>query len=830
MVPVPWPCEVTPMLNQPLFFAPPGHDKVAGYKLPANPRFWQSEIIRYLKSMHPYLPMDESEIDLRRMDVNKGSAVGSVILSKEIAIPIIINRPRPGAEPELAPLDVFFHQGRYQFLDPEAIKQMAHKPQIGEPEGRKSQSRGGNPYIGDVTGDATPLEYSGQASPFAGPYDGVKMSMDVSVELLPEWMLKEADAKLREEMKDKATSFGITGTVGGGIRSGIQGAKKGGTLKRRLLNAAIEGGKGAAFFGTTGAIAGGTLPVAKRGLGLDKKEKREQVKAIRDVVRSEVEKKAEDFTVGLDTVVEHGLTSRLLKTAYLDPNAISNFRHLLATNPHILQGSGNNLKLVEIVARRGPEAVPIRSQVRGPNILQVYRKPDGNVCIKFSGGPETKTTPEELKKALGDRFPEVMSKLRSGDVYMQHDGVQQASWNAERPMGEAKPVMGDGLFAVRDKNGDSVVGMVVTSIMDFDGKSLPLKMFVTPEGKYAIVGEMFGVKLADKHRLPSQTPSGGQSGVFVNYVHGTPIATLPMRLISVRRVKPEGGDERILYMVQNPMTGERIVLSPVQSVQGFERMHVVDPGVKALSDGAPIYYMPGDSEWVTLRTPLRLAESEAELTKVSSAPATHVTYGAGMWHIDACVEGEALVDGLKTAGVKESSWHDLDEPSAREMLVAMGVASDNVQEVLDQARERPGMDRGVKLSGLHAPQICGFEIIEPVKVAYDEATVSFTQSLRPGAALIKAAAESGHPETLDAILSLEFITPQNLKYFIDNIPDFEEAASRLAALLIAVRLGMPHVPEQPVKDALEGLSKTVNKLRILKSAVDHKNERSANSE
>jgi len=98
------------------------------------------------------------------------------------------------------------------------------------------------------------------------------------------------------------------------------------------------------------------------------------------------------------------------------------------------------------------------------------------------------------------------------------------------------------------------------------------------------------------------------------------------------------------------------------------------------------------------------------------------------------------------------------------------------------------------------------------------------RACRPDIKLIKAAAESGHPETLDALLSLEFITPQNLRYFVDHLQDFEDTASRLAALLMAVRLGMPHVNEQPVLDALEGLSKTVSKLHVLKSALGRERE------
>jgi hypothetical protein len=169
----------------------------------------------------------------------------------------------------------------------------------------------------------------------------------------------------------------------------------------------------------------------------------------------------------------------------------------------------------------------------------------------------------------------------------------------------------------------------------------------------------------------------------------------------------------------------------------------------------------------------------------------------------------------------QASWENLEAPDARELLVGMGMSADDVDGVLARVRAREGGDRGLKIAGLHAPQLRDFHVIELPREDYDEATIRFVATLRPGAELLKAAAESGHPETLDSLLSLEFVTPQNLRYFIDNIADFEEATSRLAALLIAVRLGMQHVPEAPVKDALEGLSKTVAKLQVLKSAVDH---------
>lgn len=895
------------MAETPLFFSPPVHEKLAGYKLPPDPKLWQSEIIRYLKSQHPYLPLESAEIDLRRMDAANGAAVGSVILDSKIAIPIVIKRPRPGSDPELSPLDVFFQDGRYRFLDPESIKNVIQSPQIGVPE-TSSESRvtGGNPYIGDVTGDATPLEYSGQASPFAGPFDGSKISADISAQLLPEYMLAKTakDKPLGQEMKDKATLFGLTSGTGAAIKQ---------LVDPRLGSSRLRGLPRAVAVGLAAGTAGGAVtPAILRAVGMKKKLEKEERQKIQDVVRTELKKKAawrpEDFTAGAESVVDRGLTARLTKTAYMDPNDLSNFRALMATNPHALQGLGHNLGLVELLSRRGPNSVGIGSSVeKYPNVLQVYER-DGAVYIKFSGGPEAQTTGPELKRILRDRYPEAMSKIRSGRVFMTHEGVNQVTWDVDRPVSRAQLVTRDGLYALRSGDGENLVGLVCRAVMDLDGKTLPLSLFVTPEGKYALAGEMFGVRLAGKHRLMSRVPQGGTTGVWVNYVHGTPVATVPMFLMDVRRMTTEAGEQRTLYRMRNPVTGERFTLSPVTGVQGLELMHVVDPTTRALAQ-SPIYYMPGDSEWVELRNPVRLAESAEELRKLGSL--THVTYTGGQWNVvaedldkvagiwgsvagGARAAGQYLGRGARAAGgylgsgaqqlggamadprafgqgvkkvyqgaggglggvwgaakhlapaaatvgaiggagamlgratgPKQASFENLDAPEAREILAAMGMPADDIESVLDRVRTREGMDRGLKIAGLHAPRLQGHEVIETPSPIYDQATVDFALGCRPSIELLKAAAESGHPETLDALLSLEFITPQNLRYFVDAIPDLEEVAAKLAALLVAVRLGMPHVAEAPVKDALEGLSKTVNKLVILRSAIGHENERAA---
>jgi hypothetical protein len=850
-------------MNQPLFFAPESWAKVAGYKLPANPQLWQSEIIRYLKSSHPYLPLEAAEVQFQRLDVSKGVGVGSVIIGGEMAIPIIITRPRPGADSELAPLDVFFHNDRYAYLDPEAVRQLTQTPQIGQPEDRDSRAFGGNPYIGDVTGDASPLEYSGQASPFAGPYDGTKSASDHSKK------------KYSPESR-AAAQFGTVGAISAPLKmlhDRLEGTKlPKGQLAKRL--ASRTGGAAA-----VGAAAGWMSTKALRSMGLDKEKLTPQQQA---EVKQIVKKTAAH-------VAENGLTAGLFKTAEVDENDIADFRRLVATIPNAFTAYGVDTIVNRAVS--GPTAAmsPRLSRESFPNILQIFTGPNGGIWIKFSGSPEQRSNAEELKNLLGDRFQEAMARLKDGDVVMEHDGLIQATWSVDaQPAAASKPIMSDGLFALRGAGAEPLVGFVVQAVQYLSGEPHHQRMFVSPDGAWGMAGELFGSRIGEKNRLPAGQPTAGSLGTFVHYVHGTPVATVPLKMKSASTVVANG-TKRTVYLVTEEMTGKQATLSPIAGVLGIERMSVIDPGLTAVASG-DIYFMPADAQWVPLRKRVEAIGSIDLFDKLSSAkshPVVALTYGSGLWSLDGEVHklgffgpqaisgaanfaskgvkqlgtaiskpgvmtrglgmaynkaggglkgaweaGKTVAPGLAVAGTagagiyggyKAVQASDMQSWEAREALVAMGMSPEDAQWAVKEAAAHEGMDRGVKLANLHESQARGHQLHFAVERRYDKATKKFAASLRPSVDLLKAAAESSNPETLDAVLSLEFITPQNMRYFTDHCDEFDETCSRLAALLIAVRLGLPHVSEQPVKDSLEGLAKTVSRLKILKSAMENQN-------
>jgi hypothetical protein len=661
---------------------------------------WQTEISKHLASQHPYLELDDLQINFRQMDAVKGAAVGAVVIpDKEIAIPIIIERPGPGADPELKPLDVFLHKGAAKHLNPQNIKTVTHNPQIGEAVSNQTagggpRAMGSNPYIGDLTGDASPLEYSGQASPFAGPFDAFSV---------------------------KAAS--------------------------------------------------------------------------------------------------HSHVEALCKLGYMHPNDLTNFRQMLATNPQVLQGSSNNLQLIELLMRyKQPAAIPSAPNVLRPNIVQVWRDPMGALSYKFSGGQESKTSRAELQKILGDKFNEAMAKVDSVGSYMLAEEVFQASWDTARPKSEIKPITEDGLYMVSGRSKETYHGFVCQKVMRLNGESLPLKLFVTVDGRYAMAGDLFGVKLTRKNRLPARAPTSGQTGVFVSYIHGTPVATVPLRINGVITVPTDDENKTMtIFNVADPVTGELFSAIPQDGVLGFQRMLEIEPTAMSQTRG-DVYYIPKDVDWVSINQPVDVAKSSDQLEKVSTfleeKSITELAFNGSGFYLSAEFDKEASFE-----------FADVSRPQARELLFSMGMAHEDVENALGHVRDHRGMEGSLKIAGLNFPQSRGYRIEEKESEWIpSKETEQVIFSMRPDVDMLKAAAQADG-ESLDAMLSLHFVTPQNIRYFVDHIDTFEDVVSRLAALLVSVRLGMKHVNEQAVKDAMEGLSRVVSQLRLLKSAMDHQREK-----
>ncbi len=85
--------------------------------------------------------------------------------------------------------------------------------------------------------------------------------------------------------------------------------------------------------------------------------------------------------------------------------------------------------------------------------------------------------------------------------------------------------------------------------------------------------------------------------------------------------------------------------------------------------------------------------------------------------------------------------------------------------------------------------------------------------------LVKEASVLEDKTTVDAVLALGLLNQENLMDYIQLAPNLEKTASDLAKTLITVRMGLSHIPEEPVKTAMHSLARVSRVLRELETVV-----------
>ena len=753
-----------------------GHQKVAGQRLSSDARMWEQEITESIGSSLPYLPLEGMSLHFDRIDVVKGAAAGAAVFDGGVNVPFIIRRDRMGDGPELLPMDVYEHEGVLRPLTPTAIKSALLDKGIGEPMSQQANQkvRGQNPYIGDMTGDSSPLEYGGQISPFAGG-NGMKT------------------ASLGKNTASGAVLGGIVGTSFQATRELEKAEAEAKAKGRKFTNKdrvkAIQ--KAVIRGGGVGAVAGAAQGVARHGMGIESQYKTKLAMAWPDFV-SKV-------------------------AAALHPNDLENFRQVMINNPKLLQAQ--NLGSVDFILRQSDKLPPPRSaqpsRQKMPNIMIVKGDPvTGQVSVKFPGEQEfVISSKEELKSLLGEKFNDAVSQIKANGLYVATENIQQASWSAKsRSAVGPSSITRDGLHAVTTSGGRVVTGYVINSIIRPDGHVYRGKMVVTLAGDYGFAGDLFGVRIGDKNRVPSTKPKKGAMGVFVVYANGTPVATTPMEIKSIVTFTAPNGKPSTMINARDSITGDAISLVPSRSVHGFVAVKDLGSHNPMLTQAkGDIYYAPEGAEFVELKMPLKMPRDENDLVKVGST-----ADGEGEVHV------HRNRSQMWTFSHRQASMDGLTDTDAYELLAGMGVklASD-IKEIETNA----SCDDGVTLTGLMMPSGHGFEEEKIASVEEpSDAEVYAAQVGRMDIEMFKLAQDIGDRDTVDAVLSLNFLNPENMKTFVEQCDEFDKIGTKLAKLLVATRLGLNHVREATVKEAMDGIARTADQLRLLKSAYGHSRE------
>jgi hypothetical protein len=215
-------------------------------------------------------------------------------------------------------------------------------------------------------------------------------------------------------------------------------------------------------------------------------------------------------------------------------------------------------------------------------------------------------------------------------------------------------------------------------------------------------------------------------------------------------------------------------------------------------------HIPSDSGFVSLGKEVPIEDS---LTIIKVAHSLHenlvkVASSGSEWTIT----GEAV------ANIPAHERTNVSRAQGSFVLTMTGCDPDTIEDTLSKAASR-------HTQTLNVPFTVG-DYAELEKHA--SADRVFRQSLfskvhHPGHSLVKLAVEAvPDQKTLDSILSLGFLTPENIEVFMGHIPDLESALRKICELLVMSRLGF-NLDEQHLRTCMTTMDSVITDLNYMAS-------------
>jgi len=352
-------------------------------------------------------------------------------------------------------------------------------------------------------------------------------------------------------------------------------------------------------------------------------------------------------------------------------------------------------------------------------------------------------------------------------------------------------------YSVRTKTGVSVEGIVIPKVIDFDQEIKEIKIFL---GKTmsTVQQEIYGERLRHSgFTLEGSFPKVGQTGTFVfNTNPSKGLATIP---VTIKSVMEDCG--KIVLKVFTLM-GEPIKLIICPNTH-LERI------AKVPSESFPTYMIPGKMKWVAMDNMGEVSNSPHDYIIKSASqvltnrPVTLIPTGYGQYSVKGVSKYAAAAGWDHT---------NLSEGQVKFILSAMCCPQEKIASSLKYAH-RAG---SAELHNLH------FTPLKHEKLAKHKPMIERLIKLADASRcnLYKEASYIDNSQTVDALLALNFISPDNMKKFINMVPSLKSAISSLASCLLASRLGMKEIPESAASTGMQRLIEVVAGLERLRATQE----------
>lgn len=463
-----------------------------------------------------------------------------------------------------------------------------------------------------------------------------------------------------------------------------------------------------------------------------------------------------------------------LKTACTDPSLRA---QITSSDEGVVAAFNSALDLRP--ADREKVAHLVRDSIK-PVVVQFRKLANGGVMAKWANpaayAPQQQEVPMATAQDLAGE--EDLTAMMEGDgtLTASNDAPIKETMEAE----EIKTVDSFGLWKVQDTNGNTMIGWAFPQLLSMDMQPMPLTLW-TNGSQYALQEHIAGEMSGKSTDLPKGAPRGYGCLYYID--HGTAKAFIPMTVKTTMR-DPSG---MVKYVCSNDL-GESLTFYYTEDLKTVVKI------------GPNDYAVPSAVCWMPLRGEVDLIKQPMAFSKTSS-PNVVMSELVG--------DGDVFSwRGPSLHKLAADQYQFVNRDDAEFIGACLGLRRDFLKEAMSEA------SKGKCLSFNNT------RIITPAYEKMAESRARVKKMLDgvdvPNYFLAKEASILDDALSVDKILGLGFINSENVATFVDMLPSLEATLSKLAEMLVAVRLGMKDVPEVAIERMLVALEDVIRGLKSLK--------------
>lgn len=369
-------------------------------------------------------------------------------------------------------------------------------------------------------------------------------------------------------------------------------------------------------------------------------------------------------------------------------------------------------------------------------------------------------------------------------------------------------------YSVKTKSGVAVEGIGIPRVIDFHMKPVNVKMFI---GKTmsTIQDQIFGVRVkASRFKMPFCAPRVGQTGTFVfmpDESHG--LATQPVTIESIT------DDMGALKLKAIDLLGEPLELRMTET-----ELHAIVPL------GKRSFQIPKAMRWVPMEGFYEVTNSADDYAVKSAGERTST------WPVVLAPTGHgfyAMSGVAKYAAAMNWDPTFLQPYQVKFILASLGCG----QEKMAAAFKEAAFKSRAVLHWLNPVPTSAEKIAKARPLAEQVVKIArkFRANLWKEASLLSGFSDKAYhladgetkqasllesSQTVDALLSLNFVSPENIARYVGKLPALKSTVSHLASCLLASRLGMREIPEQAAVSAMMRLVEVVDGLERLRATQE----------